>query len=182
MVNPTQNDLDILIRQYVSVASGLDSKFVIPGDDNHAAPVVPYATVKELTKVGSGIDSIKTGAGPNPLTQKTLYYKGRRAITYSIQFYKEGAADYAEGLIMFASTDAGQILLAQNGLTWEIAGPVQNLDAIMGSKFETRRAVDITLRYQSTNNEDVNAIGSAEIEMILSAEADLNEIIEVTDA
>ncbi|MCK5617396.1 hypothetical protein KAR91_86840 [Candidatus Pacearchaeota archaeon] len=183
MIYPLQSSIDKNIRQLVSNASGLDfDTNVIPADDPHPSPNEPYATVKEITKIVSGIDSVKVFEGPDPLTQKTLKYSGRRIITYSVQFYKDGAADFAEGLLGYASTDAGQIWLAQNGLTWEIAGPVQNLDSIMGSKFEIRRAIDITLRYQSARKEDINAIGSVEIDLTLSAETDLTETVEVTDA
>lgn len=181
MADPLQVDLDKKIRKFVSLASGLSSKFVIPGNDSNPAPNEPYASVLEITKVGSGIDSEVARTGPTDIL-KTMKRSGRREITYSVQFYKTGAADFAEGLLNYASTSTGQLWLAENSLTWVIAGPVQNLDSIMGSKFEIRRAVDITLRYQSTSQEDINTIGSVEIDLTLSAEADLTETVEVTDA
>jgi hypothetical protein len=182
MAEPLQFDLDEKIREFVSLATGLDFDLrVIPGNDSHGAPNGPYATVLEITKIGSGIDSEVAREGPSE-TEVTLNHSGRREITYSVQFYRDGAADYAEGLLSYASTSTGQIWLAENGLTWQIAGPVQNLDSVMGSKNEIRRAVDITLRYQSTSQEDINAIGSVEIDLTLSAETDLTETVEVTDA
>ena len=181
MAEPLQNALDILIRKFVSLASGLASSAVIPGDDPHPAPNGSYASVKEITKIGSGIDSEVAIDGPTDI-QATLKHSGRREITYSVQFYRDGAADFADGLLSYASKTSGQIWLAENGLTWQIAGPVQNLDSVMGSKSESRRAVDITLRYQSTSQEDINTIGSVGIDLTLSAEADLIETVEVTDA
>lgn len=177
---PTQDTIDILVRKFVSIASGIASKYVIPGNDSDPAPNVPYSSVLEITKQGSGVDSEvarNTGA-----TTFRLYHKGRRRITYSVQFYRAGAADYIEGLLSYAATTPGQIWLAENGLTWEIAGDILNLDAVMGSKFEQRRSVDITFRYQSSREVDINSIGSVEIEMNLSAEEDLTETLEVTDA
>ena len=112
----------------------------------------------------------------------TTKQQGRRSITYSIQFYKEGAADNAKGLLSYPSTTPGQIYLAENDLTWGIAGDIVNLDTVMGSKYEQRRAVDITLRYQSKRQVDINTIGSVEIDLTLSAESDLIEQVEVTDA
>jgi hypothetical protein len=181
MAEPLQNDLDVLVRKFVSLASGLASKAVIPGDDSHPAPNGAYASVKNITKIGSGIDSEVATEGIDD-EHVTLKHSGRREITYSVQFYRDGAADFAEGLLSYASTSTGQIWLAENSLTWQIAGPVQNLDSVMGSKNEIRRAVDITLRYQSTSQEDINSIGTVDIELTLSAEEDLTETLEVTDA
>lgn len=181
MAEPLQNDIDILVREFVSLASGIDSSLVIPGNDPSPAPIEPYATVLGITKKGSGIDSEVVREGPTEI-QSTLKHQGRREITYSVQFYKAGAADYIEGLLSYAATTPGQIWLGENGLTWGIAGDIVNLDSIMGSEFEQRRAVDITLRYQSKREVDINNIGSVEIELNLSAEADLTETVEVTDA
>jgi len=173
--------LDVRVRKLVSLASGLDSKYVIPGNDSKPAPNVPYATVLEIAQKGSGIDSEVATAGPSE-TQTTLEQSGRRIITFSVQFYKDGAAEFAEGLLSYASTTPGQIWLAQNGLTWSIAGDIISLDAVMGSRFEQRRAVDITFRYQSQRQIDINRIGSVEIDFSLSAESELTETVEVTDA
>lgn len=179
---PVQNDVDVLIRKFVSLASGLASKYVIPGNDSSPAPAVPYATVLEITKKGSGIDSEVAIEGPDPLLQKTLKHKGRRIITYSVQFYKAGAADSIEGLLSYAATSPGQVWLAENSLTWVIAGDIINLDSIMGSEFEERRQVNITFRYQSRRAVDINTIGSADIDITLSDSTDLTENLEVTDA
>lgn len=182
MADPLQIDLDKKIRKFVSLASGLASKFVIPGNDSNPAPTVPYASVLELTKIGSGVDQEVATPGPDPELQKTLKHQGRREITYSVQFYKTGAADFAEGLLSYAATTPGQIWLAENDLTWGIAGDIVTLDTVMGSKYEQRRAVNITLRYQSKRQVDINTIGSVSIDLTLSAESDYNEVLEVTDA
>ena len=183
MADPLQIDLDEKIRKFVSLASGLDfDNNVIPGNDDHGSPNGPYASVLELIEIGSGVDQEVAVAGPDPILQKTLKQQGRRAITYSVQFYKDGAADNAKGLFSYPSTTAGQLYLAENDLTWGIAGDIVNLDTVMGSKNEQRRAVNITLRYQSKRQVDINTIGSVNIDLTLSAESDLNEIVEVTDA
>lgn len=182
MVEPLQIDLDEKIREFVSLASGLDfDTQVIPGNDTHPAPNGSYASVLEITDIGSGIDSEVATEGPDD-EHVTLKHSGRRVITYSVQFYRTGAADYAKGLIGYASTSTGQIWLAENSLTWVIAGTVQSLDSIMGSKFEIRRAVDITLRYQSTSEEIINSIGTVDIDFNISDSTDTNETLEVTDA
>jgi len=179
---PLQNSVDVLVRKFVSVASGIASKYVIPGNDSSPAPNVPYATVLEIIKLGSGVDSEVAKEGPDPEIQKTLEHQGRRVITYSVQFFKPGAADFIEGLLSFAATSPGQIWLAENELTWGVAGDIINLDAIMGTFFEERRQVDITFRYQSRRAVDINTIGSVDIDAALSKSADLTETLGVTDA
>lgn len=177
---PTQQELDRKARAFVVQATGLSQNKVIPGNDPHPEPRGSYATVLEITKLGSGIDSEvarETGA-----TTFRLDHKGRRSITYSVQFYRDGAADFIEGLLSYAATTPGQVWLAEQNLTWALAGPVTNLDTVINSKFEIRRAVDITFRYQSVRQVDINAIGSVEIDMTLSDSNDLTETVEVTDA
>ncbi len=178
---PLQDTLDIAVREFVSLASGLDSSLVIPGDDNHPAPNEPYATVENMITIGVGIDSEVPTDGPTT-TETTLKHKGTRSISYSVQFFREGAADNAEGLLSYASTTLGQLFLAQNNLTWKRAGDVRNIGAVMGSKNEERRAVDIELRYISRRTIDINRIGSVEIDFTMSDSTDINEVIEVTDA
>jgi len=182
MADPTQSNLDKIVRKFVALASGIDSKYVIPGNDSAPSPNVPYATVLELTDVGSGIDQEIATPGPDPILQTTLKHQGRRSITYSVQFFKDGAADNIKGLLSFPSTTPGQIYLAENGLTWGVASDIVNLDTVIGSKYEQRRSVNITLRYQAKRQVDINTIGSVNIDLTLSAESDLNEIVEVTDA
>lgn len=177
---PLQNDLDCIVRAFVALATGLAGKNVIPGNDNHPAPTVPYASVLETIKQGDGIDSEIARPGLLPEDAK-LFVSGRRNIVYSVQFYKAGAADNAERLLKFAATTPGQIFLGENSLTWRRAGDVRNLDSVMGSKFEVRRSIDIELRYQSKNEIDIKTIGSVEIDFTLSAESDLTENIEVTE-
>ena len=183
MADPLQIDLDEKVRQFVALASGLDfDTAVIPGNDSAPSPNIPYASVLEIIEKGNGIDSEVAIEGPDPQIQKTLKQSGSRSITYSVQFYKAGAADNAKSLLSFPSTTPGQIWLAENDLTWMIAGDIVNLDSVMGSKNEIRRAVDITFRYQSKRQVDIHAIGSVNIDVNLSAEDDYNENVEVTDA
>ena len=181
MANPTQNDIDVAVRAFVALASGLDSSLVIPGNDPHPSPSVPYASVLEITEIGNGIDSEIDTPGLTPET-KILKNVGSRTILYSVNFYKAGAADFIKNLLSFPSTTPGQIFLAQNNLTWSKAGSVRRLDSEMGSKFEERRQVDIELKYQSRREVGINSIGSVDIELDLSAEIDYTELIEVTDA
>jgi len=178
---PLQNTIDVAVREFVSLASGLNSSLVIPGDDNHPAPNEPYATVENIITIGVGIDSEVPTEGPTT-TETTLKHKGTRTIKYSVQFYRDGSADNVEGLLSYASTTLGQLFLAQNNLTWKMAGDIRNISSVMGSEYEERRSVDIELRYISRRTIDINRIGSVEIDLTMSDSTDINEVIEVTDA
>jgi len=176
-VNPTQEYLDETVREFVSLATGLDfDKNVIPGDDGHAAPNGPYATVKEIIRIKSGIDSQVDRENVDPV-KSTLNFKGRRRITYSVQFYKAGAADFAEALLAYPNQSPAQIWLAEKGLTWSIASDIRNLDTVMGSKPEIRRSIDISFWYKTTATAEINIIDKTVIDMELSAETDLSETI-----
>ncbi len=182
MANPLQTDIDKLVREFVANSTGLDfDTNVIPGNDSNPAPNGPYATVLQLLTQGVGIDSEVASTGIDD-EHVNLDQKGSRSITYSIQFFKDGAADFAESLLSYQSTAPGQLWLAENGLTWRIAGDIINLDAVMGSKFEQRRAIEISFRYQSVRQVSINSIGSVDLDINLSAESDLTENLEVSDA
>lgn len=178
---PLQDEVDVKVRAFVAEAAEIESKYVIPGNDNHPSPTVSYATVLNITKRGRGIDAEVARPGPGA-TEYTLNHSGVRHVIYSVQFYGSGAEDYIESLLSFPATTPGQIWLAENNLTWIIAGDIVNLDTVINSKFEIRRSVDITLSYQSTRQVVTNKLGSVEIDFNYSAETDINETLEVTDA
>jgi len=180
--DPLQNEIDIKIRAFVAAASGISSNNVIPGNDPHPAPAGSYATALQINTKGRGVDSEVARPHETDPEKFDLFHSGVREITYSVQFYRDGAADYIESLLSFPATTPGQIWLGENNLTWKIAGDIVNLDSLIDSKFEIRRAVEITLKYESKREIEINKLGSVEIDFDLSAETDIHENLEVNDA
>lgn len=179
---PDQADIDVIVRQLVANASGLDSSLVIPGNDGHPAPTVPYATVLEITTIQDGVDVENTRVASDP-TKADADNTGRRFVTYSVQFFKDGAAMNARCLLAYPKTTAGQIFLNENDLTWNLASDIRNIDNIVGGdKYEQRRSVDITLIYLSRNSYELNNLASVEIELTHSdGSEDITETVEVTE-
>jgi hypothetical protein len=186
MGNPTPVNDDILdaMRVYVAEASGIPLTAVIPGDDNHPAPNGLYATVLDITTLTRGIDSEvkRESATPNKVT---MLSRGNRTMTFSVQFFRNGAQDAAANFKSFPSTSASQLFYtAENPklLTFSRAGEVRNTDVDRGSKFERRRTIDVDMYYTSVREDEVNEIGSVEIDINITANSgtDINESLEVT--
>lgn len=184
MDSPSQSNLDKIVREFVSLATGLDfDAEVIPGNDPHPSPNVSYATVLEIITKGDGTDAeLLTKKIADPTTADSKL-SGRRFVTYSIQFYKTGASDNARALLSYVKTTPGQIFLNENDLTWRLAGDIRNIDNLVGGgKYEQRRAIDVTFSYLSNREYDLRYIASVNVDLNLSSSTDLTESVEITDS
>ena len=181
MVNsPSHIDLLRSVRAMVAEATGIPNSNVIPGNDNHPAPNSLYATVLIISITGEGIDS-EVARDADDDTETDLNIKGNRIGNFSVQIFRAGAADAIESLLSFGASSVGQIWLEENNLTWRKASDTRILDAVMGSKWEERRSVDIELKYTSTKVDTVNSLASAEINIELTDSIDTTETEEVTE-
>lgn len=181
MANPAEAEISKAVRALVAQATGLDvDGNVIPGNDNHGAPLGLYATVLEIITGIEGIDSevVRDSVTPNSFD---LHSKGNRVASFSIQFYRDGAIDAMLDFLSYPSTSVGQIWLAENGITWKRTGDVRNIDSVMGSKYEQRRGVDVEIKYTASRVDTVNEIGSIDIEVNVTADGtDYQEELEVS--
>lgn len=178
--SPTHIDLLNSVMALVSKATGIEISNVIPGNDNAPAPNSLYATVLVISITGEGIDS-EIARDASDDTEIDLNIKGNRIGNFSVQIYREGAADVIESLLSFGASSVGQYWLEQNNLTWRRASDTRNLDAVMGGEWEERRSVDIELKYTSTKVDTVKGLASAEINIELTDSIDITETEEVTE-
>lgn len=178
--SPTYTNLLNAVMNLVAEATGIERSNVIPGNDNAPAPNSLYATVLVISIAGEGVDS-EVARDASDDTETDLNIKGNRIGSFSVQTYRDGAADAIESLLSFGATSVGQIWLQENSLTWRKASDTRNLDAVMGSKWEERRSVDIELKYTSTKVDTVNSIASTEIIINLTDSIDITETEEVTE-
>ena len=178
--DPLHVDLLRSVRAMIAEATGIAKKNVIPGNDNAPAPNSLYATVLAFSITGEGLDS-EVPRDAEDETKTDLNLKGNRIGSFSIQFFRSGAADAVENLLSFGTSSVGQIWLEENNLTWRKASDVRILDDVMGSKWEERRSIDIELKYTSTRVDTVNSIASVEMEIKLTDTIDITEIEEVLE-
>jgi len=178
--DPLKADLEKAVRALVAQATGLDvDTHVIPGNDNGPAPNELYASVLTITVIGDGIDSEVDRVVSGDPTQTDLEMKGSRIGVFSIQAYRTGAQDALETLLSYGASSVGQIWLAENGLTWRKAGDIRNLDSVMATKWEERRAMDLELKYTSTRSDRVNTLATVEIDIIMDDSITIEDTTEV---
>lgn len=180
--SPTYDAMSILVRHFVAEASGLLPKYVISTYDNDPGPNVLYATVLPINIRMEGLDSEIARDNESDDTKSDLHIAGNRIGTFSVQFYRSGAGDAALNLMAYPATSVGQIYMAENSLTWRKHGDILDIAAIMGSKFEERKGVDIEIGWMATNTDIVNALASAEITVNLDSDGvTYQETLEVTE-
>ena len=101
--------LERCLRDFVARGAGLDADKVRPGNAKAARPKDPYATLLLLNDVRrSQPEFIQLNDATTGGAAGTLQLTPRRA-TYSLQFYRDGAAALAELFDYYAMSEAGLI-------------------------------------------------------------------------
>jgi hypothetical protein len=180
MADPTEVTINDKVRELVAEASGIDINNVIPGNDSDPSPNNLYATVLEITTISEGIDSEvqRNSVTPNKVE---MHSKGNRIGVFSVQFFRDGAADAIRNLAAWPSTSVAQIWLNENGITWKRLGDIRNIDAVIATKYEQRRSVDIEIRYTSLRIDTINQLDSVVIDVETTSDSgeDLSDSLEV---
>ncbi len=179
---PNSATIGAKVRALIAEATGIDPSAVIPADDNHAAPNGLYATVLRSTTRMEGLDSETVSDNSGDDTQSDIGIKGNRIGSFSVQFYRAGAADAVIDLIQYPVSSVGQIYMAGQGLTLRRMGEARDIKAIMGSKYEERQQIDIEIGWINTKTDTVNSLASAEITINTTADGvDYTDNLEVTE-
>ena len=166
MITPTTEQIENSLRWWIALGSGLESRYVQPGDSNsRPAPNVPYASLLliSMSQPGKPVQRrVLDGAGD--IVEDTQALIRAR---YSLQWYRDGAPDMASRFRVWAYSSAGRYA-ATSGLTsYPLAagqaGPPESYHGIGGafapfammrltdpSLVVTVIADDIELRYAAT--------------------------------
>ena len=143
------------LRAYVAIGSGLEPKYVIPGNDRHPRPVAPYSTLLRIPpdiRLGYPIRR----QNPNESTSDLSY----RRSSFSLQFYRKGAMQLAQDFCIYAESEDGLTIAEDGGfrvvqhptLTWD------RVDDIIGDGYEERALVNLMVDYAVTSTQDTGYI------------------------
>ena len=185
MLVPTTDQIEGSIRWWVALGSGLDPKYVQPGNSGRPAPNEPYATVLLINssqpgrpwRDGSLIDH--AGEPDDDMISETTVavVRGR----YSIQWYREGAADMAAQMRVWAHSSlgteaalAGYLPLPRLAYYHGIDGPFvpfavqklsdpSRLDLIVADDYEERYVSQLDVLYQQSYTDTVERYVGADI-------------------
>ena len=138
------------VRAFVARGSGLPPARVIRAQRNAPVPALPFATVVLVSDLADG--EIMAHGVEDAVSQ--WQYK---TATYSVQFFREGASEYAARLCLWAESDDG--LLAQEGALrnpgWPDGTTMRlterlswtRIDALHDDDWEERSVVEMSCRY-----------------------------------
>ena len=156
---PTGPDADELarrVRRFVADGTGLDSKWVIPGNDDGTRPEVPYASVLLVED---------TGEGHADMTYRPddtiMYGHTQRIAWYSVQFYRKGASVLALRLASWVETQTGLDRAESYGFSVADEGlPLtpRRLDDEVDSQWEERVVVDLRVAYAYAFEERMESV------------------------
>ena len=151
-------DFEARIRKFVATGSGIDSKWVIPGNDNAPSPRAPFASVLLITDNADGLPAIREADEGDDDVR--LHNTRDRRATYSVQFYRKGAHENASKFVAWAVSDVGNLAAEEFGFRAQRVGDVRQLDDVVSDDFEERCGLDLTLDYQRVDEYVVRAIES----------------------
>lgn len=150
---------------------------VIVGDQNKGAPPGPYAAVRvkqQIAQRGQANIRYKNATGPN--VDADVF--AQITVQCSINFYREGALDYAQKMHQANKKPTVSIALFKAGIGWNRSDPVNNLTSLQSSNLEERAQVSIYLMYESSDAETINSIESVTVE-VQNEKADVLKTITV---
>ena len=132
---PRYDALEEAVRMYVAKGSGLDPKDVIPGNDPHPRPYAPYATLLPFNDRRTGYPA-RLQDEDAEMTSSSSY---RRA-SFSLQFYRKGAMDYARDFCVWCESEIGLTTAEDNNFVIVQTPPLEwdRIDEIVGDAFEER--------------------------------------------
>lgn len=174
MGSPTLDALNLSVRKIVAAGSGLAGKRVIPTDSNHPAPNGLYATVKDIVTVGEGMDAHSYRKATE--TTFDINHYGNRLITFSVQFYREGAAEAAKALRMYIYTVLGQDMLAAANLSLRRVSEIRDLNAVFDRDNEPRVSLDIEFGLVEYLKQTTNRVDKVGMNVVYS-DIDVEEVI-----
>lgn len=150
----------------VADGSGVDEDNIVPADDNHPAPEGLYATIKEMTCGGEGLNF--TNLQSASTTTGTIFNRGNRTVMYSVQFMRAGARDAARNFLAWLYSVQGQEALMANHICLREVTPVRDLSTLRGTEMEERSGLDISLGYVETLQQTTNKIDSVSVDVVYS--------------
>lgn len=180
-VEPDGQTLERAVRAIVATGSGMERAMVIPGNDTSPSPAPTFATVTPITDVPEGLawtrdtriaDRHYTDPeftdGPTVDSEAFLPME----LSYSVQWFGDGAADFARRFAVWAGSPAGTSEIARRGLTLYRAGPIRELAGLQNDDWEERRGLDLFLGAVFTDTRDVGIIESADVTVFPESFAD----------
>ena len=139
-ITPDQETIDRRVRAYVAAGSGLDARYVLVGNSDGPAPTEPFATVLAVIRALQGMP-VRGADG------EEWYIDATYLTTYSVQWYRRGAAQRAQELAAWAASTLGLDAASKGQFTYNGVSELRLLDDLVESEWEERSGVDMMIGY-----------------------------------
>lgn len=152
----TNIELYKLLRPAVATASGVPK--IIMAGQNKEPPAGSYASIHVRTDIRErGMAFKRRRLLPdNETFEHTI--RSQQEVTCVVEFYRDGAKEYAANLLQADKRDDIIWGLFKAGLSIMETGPVLDLTALQSNQYEERARVDIRLRMEVSNTYEINRI------------------------
>ena len=170
MIAPATKDLERLVRGYVATGSGLATKLVRRQNSKGAAPNGLYATVLLAVSDSDGLGWTRPVAGDPTQSDQVE----SSTITFSAQWYRDGAVDAARRFRLWAGSPLGRIECERRGLTLISLGEITRIDSVISEEWEERAQMNFDIGIISTSREAPGVIERVTVEVCTDeAQADI---------
>lgn len=137
-------------------ASGVP--MVIMAAQNATAPSGSYASIHVRTDIKERGMAFKDRKLLSDQETFEHTIRSQQEVTCTVEFYREGAKEYAANLLQLDKRDDIYWPLFKAGLNIMSTGPVLDLTALQADNFEERARVEIYLRMQVARKYNINRI------------------------
>jgi len=179
MVKPTRNELLKELVDYTVLATGLPREKVIKAKQNAPSPLGNYCTIQYVTEITSGTANIDISEDVSDATKLLYDVRGKRYYTYSVQFYRIGAADLARDFLMFHNFPAGKEFIQTSLFTFRRINSIDGASIQMSQNYEERAVLNLEIIVAETAQVKVTKVAKVPIDATLDAEATLTTTFEV---
>jgi len=177
MASPTRSELLISLIDYVNLSTGLDKSVIIRGNQNAPSPLNNYCSILYLSDTPIGTHNLKSSVDGIDPNISNVYVRGKREFQYSIQFYREGASEFAKDFILFAETPKGVRFQLSSPFIFNKIDNITQSSSVMSNNYEERAILNLSLLVNENYQNSVNNVD--EVIVNLDYDGIIDETIEV---
>ncbi|WP_311514779.1 phage neck terminator protein [Oligella urethralis] len=152
----TNNDIYRALRRAVQIASGVPT--VVLAAQNAPSPQGSYASIQIASHTKERGMAFKDYKLLDDGMTFEVTVRSQQEVTCTVEFYRDGAKDYAANMLQMDKRDDVVWDLFKVGLNIMSLGPIFDLTALQSHNYEERARVEIYLRRQVARKYNINRI------------------------
>ena len=162
-VSPTRNELLLNLIEYTELSTGLSNDRIIRGKQNAPAPTGAYCTITYINHVANGLRENKLSTivnNDNELTEVTTVQK---IYSYSVQFYRDNAADLGMSFMLYYQTLEAQVFFMTSLFTIKSIDNISESGDIVSKNYQERAIMTVDLYVRENIFTIINKVDEIDI-------------------